>query len=197
MNRVGLFSGTFDPVHAGHVSFALQAMTAVRLDKICFLPERKPRTKQGAEHFAHRVAMLKAALRPYPKFDVLEYDDISFSVQRTLPKLRSMFPNARLVLLVGSDVVAHMESWPLIDRLFAEVELVVGMRKGQTVSQTKRYIAAWQQPPQTVTLINAYASDVSSGSVRAGIGGRRQVKGLLKSVAQYSNRHWLYVSLGG
>lgn len=196
MNRVGVFSGTFDPVHAGHIAFALQAMTAAKLDKLYFLPERKPRTKQGTEHFAHRLAMLKAAVRPYPDMDVLEFDDISFSVRRTLPKLRIMFSGAQLVLLVGSDVVPDMITWPLIGQLFSEIELVVGMRENQTVKETRSHIAAWQQPPKTVTLINAHAPDVSSSSIRAGIGSRKQVKGLLKSVAKYSNRHWLYVSFG-
>jgi nicotinate-nucleotide adenylyltransferase len=194
VRRVGIFSGTFNPVHAGHIAFALQAVEAADLDKMYFLPERKPRAKQGVEHFAHRIAMLKAAVRPYSKFDVLEFDDISFSTQRTLPKLKTLFPGAQLVLLVGSDVVPNMESWPLIDRLFSEVELVVGARKGQTIAATKQSIASWRQPPRTVTLIHSHAPDVSSSSIRAALGSQKQAKGLLRSVAKYSNHHWLYVS---
>lgn len=194
MKRIGIYSGTFNPVHAGHVAFALQAMQAAKLDTLYFLPERHPRHKKGVEHFAHRVAMLKQAVRPYPKFDVLELDDISFSVQRTLPKLQVLFAGGELVFLVGSDTVRHMAEWPHSNRLFADVELVVAMRRGQTVNETKQIIAAWPQSP-VVTLINSYAPDVSSTDVRRALQTRQPTKGLLKSVSRYSNHHWLYVSV--
>jgi cytidyltransferase-like protein len=61
-SRIGIYSGTFDPVHAGHMAFALQAMQEAKLDRLYFLPERRPRYKQGVEHFAHRVAMLERAI---------------------------------------------------------------------------------------------------------------------------------------
>jgi nicotinate-nucleotide adenylyltransferase len=70
-NRIGIYSGTFDPVHSGHISFALQSLKAAKLDKVYFLPERRPRNKQQVEHFGHRVAMLKRAIKPYPEFNVL------------------------------------------------------------------------------------------------------------------------------
>jgi len=191
--RVGIFSGTFNPVHAGHIAFALQTLEIAKLDKIYFLPERRPRDKKAVEHFAHRVAMLKRALKPYNRLDVLEFDDVSFSVGRTLPKLQHLFPGAELVFLVGSDVVLSMARWPLIGRLFENAELVIGMRHKQTVAAVKATIAAWQDPPP-VTLINSHAPEVSSSSVREALQTRKTTKGLLKSVARYSNHHWLYVS---
>ena len=80
MARVGIYAGTFDPVHVGHISFALQSLTAANLDSIYFAPERRPRNKQQVEHFAHRVAMIKRAIRPYRKFAILELVDTSFSI---------------------------------------------------------------------------------------------------------------------
>src|SRR5581483_3364510 len=88
MKRIGIYSGVFDPVHAGHIGFALQAVERAGLDKVYFLPERRPYHKQGVEHFGHRVAMLKRATRPHPALSVLELEDISFTVERTLPKLQ-------------------------------------------------------------------------------------------------------------
>lgn len=181
-------------MHAGHIAFALQAITAARLDQLYFLPERHSRRKKGVEHFGHRVAMLHRAILPHPKFDVLELHDISLSVQRTLPKLQTLFAGSTLVFLVGSDTVPHMADWPYIDRLFAEAEIVVGMRQDQTVKDTKQTIASWPQAP-TVTLINSHAPDVSSSEVRQALQTRQPAKGLLKSVSRYSNHHWLYVSV--
>src|SRR4051812_33685276 len=128
MPRIGIYAGTFDPVHAGHVTFALQAMEAAGLDKVYFLPERRPRNKQHVEHFGHRVAMLKRAAQPHPQFEVLELVDVSFSVERTLPKLRQQFADDELVFLFGSDVVVSLQSWPKSELLLKDNELVIGLR---------------------------------------------------------------------
>jgi len=192
--RIGVYSGTFNPVHVGHVAFALQALEVGELDEVYFLPERRPRGKEGVEHFAHRIAMLKQALKPHPKLHVLEFDDVSFSVQRTLPKLQKLWPEAQLTFLVGSDVVEQMAQWPHVTQLFQSSELIVGMRSRQTVADTKRMISTWSNAP-LVTLINSHAPDVSSSKVREALQTRTSAKGMLKSVSRYSNHHWLYVSL--
>src|SRR3982750_4185468 len=101
MARIGIYAGVFDPVHAGHIAFALQAGDKARLDKIYFLPERRPRHKQGVEHFGHRVAMLKRASKPHTKLDVLELEDISFNMERTLPRLQKKLKGEQLVFLFG------------------------------------------------------------------------------------------------
>ena len=128
MRRIGIYAGTFDPVHTGHVAFALQAMEKAKLDKLYFLPERRPRHKKGVEHFGHRVAMLQRAVKPHPKFAVLELDDVSFSIERTLPRLKREFLSDQLVFLFGSDAIQHLGNWPLAERLLASSELVIGLR---------------------------------------------------------------------
>jgi nicotinate-nucleotide adenylyltransferase len=193
--RIGIYAGTFDPVHAGHVAFALQAMHHAKLDELYFLPERRPRRKQSVEHFAHRVAMLERAARPYPKIGVIELVDINFTVERTLPKLQQRFKDSQLVFLVGSDSVKWLPEWPNAERLLSATELVVGVRKGDNVADMKRTIAAWPQQPQALIIFKSYAADVSSRIVRDGLRQRQVPRGLLQSVARYSDRHWLYVSL--
>src|SRR5215469_15176515 len=101
--RIGIYTGVFNPVHTGHIAFALQAMKVAKLDSVVFVPERNPRFKPEAEHFAHRVAMLKRAVRPHLSMAVLELVDRHFTVQRTWPQLESIFAGDTLVLLTGSD----------------------------------------------------------------------------------------------
>ena len=197
MLRIGIYAGTFDPVHAGHVSFALQALEAVKLDKIYFLPERRPRNKQHVEHFGHRVAMLKRAARPHPQFDVLELVDVSFDMERTLPKLQQQFGGCRLVFLLGSDLVPGLQDWPRSDRLLAGNELVIGLRHKDKRESLHKIIEDWPTQPKAVTLFPSYAPEVSSGGVREALRKRQPAKGLLSSVERYSDHHWLYVSLGG
>jgi nicotinate-nucleotide adenylyltransferase len=195
MSRIGIYAGTFDPVHAGHVTFALQALKAAKLDKIYFLPERRPRAKQQVEHFGHRVAMLRRALQPHPQFDVLELVDISFSVERTLPFLLTQFPDSQLVFLFGSDVVPGLASWPKAERLLKSGEFVIGLRSQDKTDDIKAVIEAWPTQPAAVTLFESFAPDVSSGKVREALRRRKPAKGLLKSVERYSDHNWLYISL--
>lgn len=195
MARIGIYAGTFDPVHAGHIAFALQSLQAARLDKVYFLPERRPRAKQQVEHFGHRVAMLNRALKPYPEFGVLEFVDVSFSVERTLPGLRRKFFGDDLVFLFGSDVITGLASWPNAGKLLKAGELVIGLRFKDDRASIHKIVEEWPVQPSSVTVFESYAPEVSSGKVREALRKRQTAAGLLKSVERYSNRNWLYVSL--
>lgn len=193
--RIGIYAGTFDPVHSGHMAFALQALQAANLDKVYFLPERRPRNKQQVEHFGHRMAMLNRAAKPYPEFEVLEMVDISFSAERTLPRLRNLFPKAELIFLFGSDVVAGLSAWPHAEKLLGAGEIVVGLRFHDDRESIRSIVEKWSVQPRAVTIFDSFAPKVSSGQVRQALRRRQTAEGLLKSVERYSDRHWLYVSL--
>lgn len=188
MQRIGIFAGTFNPVHLGHVQFALQAAEKAKLDVVYFLPERRPRNKPNVEHFGHRVAMLRQACLPWRQLEVLELPDVSFTVRTTLPRLRSYFgDSAQLVLLCGSDVAMSMSDWPGSSRLLASTEIAVGVRD----------VNADDFPikPQALHIIHDEVANVSSTQIRSALQSGKRAPGLLASVARYSNRHWLYVSL--
>jgi nicotinate-nucleotide adenylyltransferase len=197
IKRIGIYAGTFDPVHAGHLAFALQALQAAKLDTVYFLPERRPRRKTGVEHLAHRVAMLRQALKPYPQFAVLELPDVSFSVRYTLPRLRERFAGQELLFLFGSDIISHLPDWPQAERFIARHELIIGVRGRDDQAMAQQAITAWPFTPRAVTLLRSYAPGVSSGKIREGLRRGRPAAGSLPSVARYSNRHWLYVRLSG
>jgi nicotinate-nucleotide adenylyltransferase len=188
--RIGIFAGTFDPIHSGHINFALLAAEQAGLDTIYFMPERRPRHKKYVEHYGHRVAMARRALKPHPKLEVLETDDISFTVGRTLRRLESQFAGKELVFLAGSDVAPFIAAWQHGEKLLARHELVVGLRG------TDRSTLQLGIMPKDLHLIADTTHDVSSGLVREALRTRQSVRGLLASVAQYSNRNWLYVSVG-
>jgi nicotinate-nucleotide adenylyltransferase len=193
--RIGIYSGTFDPVHAGHIAFALQAAQTVKLDKVYFMPERRPRYKHGVEHFGHRVAMLRRATKPYRQFDVMETVDISFSVERTLPKLREQFKGAQLVFLAGSDAALQIPTWPLSERLLETSELVIGLRQADSGARIDESMAAWDVQPLKTHIFTSFAPTYSSRKVREALYRQQHAPGLLASVRQYSNHHWLYVSV--
>jgi len=195
MFRIGLYAGAFDPVHSGHISFALQAKESAELDKIYFLPERKPRLKPNVEHYGHRVAMLKQALKPYAYFAVHEMVEARFTVSKTLPQLITSFSDDQLVFLFGSDVIPGLASWTNASKLIGDREFVVGLRSNDDRETTKRIIDNWEALPRAVTIFDSYAPSVTSQAIRTALGNRQTTAGLLKSVERYSDHNWLYVSL--
>jgi nicotinate-nucleotide adenylyltransferase len=194
IKRIGIYAGTFDPVHTGHIAFALQSLQVADLDAVYFLPERQPRNKQGVEHFAHRVAMLRRAAQPHPQFHVLELPDVNFSTERTIPRLRHIFPDEQLVFLFGSDIVSNLMNWPKAESLLRHCELVIGVRDQDDVIKIQKQISEWPIQPADLIIFPSFAPHVSSGSIREALRSRTYVKGLLSSVQRYSDHHWLYVS---
>jgi nicotinate-nucleotide adenylyltransferase len=193
--RVGIFAGTFDPVHVGHITFALQAIEEADLDHVLFVPERRPRGKLAPEHFGHRVAMIRHCLQPHSKLAVLEVDEPNLTVNRSLPHLYAATDDADLVLLVGSDVVDEMIGWPDIDRLLSQISLVVGVRGGESAEAVELQVASWAVQPRDLTIFESFAPEVSSGAIRDGLRTGRSAAGVLDSVRRYSRENWLYVSI--
>jgi nicotinate (nicotinamide) nucleotide adenylyltransferase len=192
--RIGIYAGVFDPVHAGHVSFALQALQAGNLDQVIFMPERRPRQKPSVEHYAHRVAMLKSALAPHPDLAVMEVVDRHFSVKRMLPMLHYLFKDAEFVFLMGSDAFLALPLWQHAERLMQTCEFVVGMRSNDQKSLVEQSIGTWPTAPPSLMIFDSFSPDVSSARIRLALQKNQSTDGLLHSVRSYAKREWLYVS---
>lgn len=192
--RIGIYAGAFDPVHAGHVAFALQAIEAAHLDQVVFLPERRPRNKPGVEHFAHRIAMLKTALALHPDLAVMELVDKCFTVRRTLPALERVFRDAELIFLMGSDAALSIPAWPQAERLLSSSELVVGVRSLHQHEEVAREVANWDVSPKSLVIFDSFAPGISSSKIRHALRANSHTAGLLSSVHRYAEREWLYVS---
>lgn len=129
MQRVGIFSGTFDPVHDGHVAFARQALRAYKLDRIFFLVEPRPRRKQGVKAFQHRQKMVDLAIADDPSFGSIVLEQARFTVHQTLPILQARFKGSELFMLMGDDMLHHLGDWPHVDELLKQVGFLIGRRR--------------------------------------------------------------------
>jgi len=166
--RIGVLSGTFDPVHCGHVAFAMAAIRQCGLDKVIFLPERSPRGKVGVSNFEHRLSMLKLAVRQSNKLDVVASDEQRFTVQQTLPALQAQFKYASLVLLCGSDLVRTFGfRWPGLETLLAQCELAVGLRAGESQADLEVFLSSLAIEPR-LTFVEGLNTHLSATQVRAG-----------------------------
>lgn len=133
--RVGIFGGTFDPIHLGHLIVAEQARDRLRLDRIVFVPARVPPHKRGAVAGAeHRYRMTCLAAGDNPGFEVsdveLRREGPSYTVD-TLRAFRAISPgDAQLHLLLGADSARDLEQWKDVDALLEDSTVVVCGRPG-------------------------------------------------------------------
>lgn len=131
--KIGIFAGTFDPIHQGHIAFAKAALNT-GLEKVMFLPEPRPRRKQGVKALEHRRAMVRIAIANEPDLGMIVLEQARFTPHETLPKLQARFPGYKLVLLFGGDVVSHIANWPHVKTLVNAAELMIASRLQDTAS---------------------------------------------------------------
>lgn len=193
--RIGIYAGTFDPVHSGHISFALQALSVAKLDEVHFLPERTPRSKAGVEHYGHRVAMLRQAIKPYADLSLLELVDKQFTTTRTLQHLTQTFGKNRFVFLMGSDAFVRMSEWAKVSQITEYCDFIVSIRSANELQAVLAAIEYLHIPSKAITIVDSLRPEVSSTKLRHAIRYNVSVGGLLTSVARYAKREWLYASI--
>ncbi|MBQ8514542.1 MAG: nicotinate (nicotinamide) nucleotide adenylyltransferase [Ruminococcus sp.] len=129
MKRIGIYGGSFDPVHNGHLHLAETARKRLRLDEVIFVPAHVSPFKQektGTADGMHRMAMLELALEDKPGLTVSDYElrqeGVSYTVH-TLRHFRALYPEEQLVLLMGSDMLLSFQRWYCWPELMKLAEL--------------------------------------------------------------------------
>jgi nicotinate-nucleotide adenylyltransferase len=128
--KIGLYGGTFDPVHHGHLILARQALEQLGLDRLVFIPAAQSpfKTGQALTSGRHRFEMVKLAIQGEAYFaaDDLEIERTgpSYSID-TVNTYRQVFPGAELFWLIGEDHVPSLPKWHRIDELKDRVRFVV------------------------------------------------------------------------
>lgn len=137
--RIGVFGGSFDPVHHGHLIVAQEARRALSLTEVRFVPAREQPFKAGRHHAAveDRLAMLRLAIEGVPGFvaDARECrrPGPSYTID-TLRELRTEFPEAALCLLVGADTARDFPKWRDAEAIRRLATLVILTRPGATAT---------------------------------------------------------------
>ena len=169
--NIGLFGGTFDPIHRGHLALAQAARERCKLSRVLFVPANVPPHKQSQplSAFPHRYAMIALATAPTKNFEpsLLEapgdLDSISPTREKkNLPKpnytidtirnLKQSFKKAdRLFLLIGIDAFADIAKWHQPEALFRECEFVVASRPGFSLADVANALPASLRPREEVT----------------------------------------------
>jgi nicotinate-nucleotide adenylyltransferase len=191
--RVGIFGGSFDPVHNAHVALAQQALDQLALDEVIWMPAGQPWQKRRAlAPVAHREAMVALAIEGEPRFTLSRIETRrtgpSYTVD-TVRELDLLRPGTHWHLLIGADQYAAFHTWHGWQELLGRVTLAVAGRDA-VAAATPADPAVPRLPHETVSLPTM---PVSSTDIRTRVARGEPIDGLAPAaVARYIARHHLY-----
>lgn len=197
--RLGLFGGTFDPPHIGHLEVAMQVRSALSLDRVIMIVANQPWQKVGSRPISEptdRLAMTRAAVAGLDGIEVssmeIERGGPSFMID-TLEDLAGQFPGAELFLIVGADAAAGLHTWHRFDELAALATLVIVDRPGETdAADTSGWPMPWHDG-HGVRRLEIRTTDISSSQLRAALlEGAEDPGHLPEAVLTYIREHRMY-----
>ena len=189
--RVGIFGGTFDPVHMGHLLMAEEAVERLRLDRLIFLPAGRPAHKRDRSitPVEHRIAMLRLAVRGNPCFAVSRLEADHEGVTYTVDSLErfAKLERAELYFVMGQDSLDEFRTWRDPDRILALARLAVvprGEMERPSLDAAVRRRVVFLKPPRI---------GIAASEIRRRLGRKRTARYWLPdSVLAYIKRHGLY-----
>lgn len=195
--RIGIYGGSFNPVHNGHIHLALTAAEEFGLDRIYLVPSKKSPHRSSDEYASDkdRIEMLRLACRVSGKLEVssyeLENDRVSYSVY-TVRHFRELFPDAELFLLVGSDMLLSFDKWFCYEEILTQVELCVVSRNEGDLDELHRYAEKLGKSDR-IHISCVAPIEVSSTEIRKKIAKNKNFSCYLdKNVVQYITMRGLY-----
>lgn len=199
--RVGVFGGTFDPVHLGHLILAEQCREQAALDQVLFVPALLPphKQRQSLTPFSQRVEMLQLAISGHSAFriDELEKDRAgpSYTVD-TLTQLHQQRPSDEFCFIIGSDSLHDLHLWYQPKRILELATLLVVARADFSVFPTmelKRSLQLDDAFPLRYQVIEMPLITIASRDIRQRIGEGRSVRYLIpRAVEMYVAEKNLY-----
>lgn len=175
--KIGIYGGSFNPIHRGHIALARQILRKARLDEVWFLVTPLNPFKQLSSDLLdddERLAMARKALADEPHLIASDYE---FHLPRpsytwdTLQALRADYPTYNFSLIIGADNWAAFQRWYHADDIISHHSVIVYPREGSPVDASTL--------PPSVTLVNTRLYNISSTEIRQRISQGRPVRRLL------------------
>ncbi|MBQ9757267.1 MAG: nicotinate-nucleotide adenylyltransferase [Clostridia bacterium] len=197
--RIGVFGGTFNPPHFGHLHLAREAMEKAALDKMIFIPCAIPPHKPNLKipDGEHRLSMVKLATMGDARFSVsdieIEAGGKSYTA-KTLERLEKIYPHDRLCFIVGADSLCEMEGWFCPGEIFRRAEIVVAMRGGMNESFLDAAISLLRQKYKArITKISMAEMEISSSEIRRRIQNGENIADMVcEEVIDYIEKTQIY-----
>ena len=200
MKKLGLFGGTFDPIHHGHLHIARAFANELQLDMVIFLPAGKPYHKNTlCTPAQHRIAMIELAIADDTRFAVSDCDVVRQGATYTFDTIqifRQQFPNTQLYWLLGMDSLLKLHTWKRWQTLVQQTHIAVAARPNEHLATAPPELHAWLgQALQngSLHLLQAPLNAISSSELRQRLSQHQNTDELLPpQVIQYIKHHHLY-----
>ncbi|MEK6684748.1 MAG: nicotinate-nucleotide adenylyltransferase [Nitrospirota bacterium] len=218
--RVGIFGGTFNPIHQGHLAIAEEVLKTVGLDWVLLIPAGRPPHKKGRKVLPakHRLAMARLAVQGHARMEASDLEITrrgkSYTIE-TVKALERNYPKGtEFYLILGLDAFLEFDSWRSPDDLMARCHIVVVSRPGYRFSDLFRLDFLSRTDPASLNeldagrrsrleillssgtrliLIRVTAHDVSATQIRDHLSGGKRFKNLLPPLVEsYIMNHGLY-----
>ncbi|MEE8558679.1 MAG: nicotinate-nucleotide adenylyltransferase [Myxococcota bacterium] len=207
---LGVFGGTFNPVHFAHLRVAEEVREALGLARILWVPAADPPHKRGdTAPVRHRLEMVRIATATNPCFEVLDLElrrrGPSYTVD-TLRELLERYPGAHLWFVIGTDAIEEIESWSRPDEVFEIASMAVVSRPGRPrvpleTLLPRRLAAPFRVGPNglehqsghELRLVPVSSLEISASDVRRRVERGASIRYLIpEPVIEYIDKHQLY-----
>jgi nicotinate-nucleotide adenylyltransferase len=195
LSRIGIFGGSFDPVHHTHLALADVALTHLKLDRLLWVPVGQPWQKSSQlVRAADRAAMVQLAIAHEPRFQLESCELLRTGPSYTVDTVRELrgraeFAGAQWFLIIGQDQFAQFHTWHGWEELARMVTLAVANRAGEAPQSNPEVAAA----SGAVIVLPLPPSNVSATGVRLRIALGQDVSAMVpEAVARYIEEHGLY-----
>lgn len=197
--RIGVFGGTFDPIHSGHLVIAEDVRRELGLDEVLFVPAGQPwlKAERDVTEAAHRLemAMLATALNPHFNVSTIELErpGPTYTVD-TIAELKSgVAAGAELCFILGLDALAELPQWKDPERLVNMCRLVGVRRPGYEKLDLRPLESAVPGASEWVMMVDTPLIDVSATDIRSRVSQGISIRGLVpQTVEDYIAQHGLY-----
>ena len=199
MPRIGLFGGTFDPIHNGHLHIARSFADELDLESVILLPAGDPyhkTTPRTAAH--HRLAMAEIAAQADSRLAVSDCDIVrqgATYTHDTVQIFRQHFPAAELWLLIGMDSLLQLHTWHRWQNLMRQCRIAAAPRPGSSLAQAPAPLQNWLAealPQGRLHILQAEPLPISSSQIRQQLAAEHTSPDIPTAVLDYIHQHQLY-----
>ena len=212
--RLGLFGGTFDPIHVGHLDVAEAARAAVLLPRVCLIPSGSPPHRFGGPQASaqDRMAMVRLAVKERAGFDASDSEMLrpgqSYTVDTLQEFHRHGWAPSQLFFIMGADAFADLATWRAFPEVMAAAHFVVVRRPGtgwpvpiteHPAVRSRLCTPDTMRPDASETAIihvEAHTRDVAASTIRQYVAAGKSIDDWVPPlVAEYIAEHYLYTSV--
>ena len=199
--RIGIFGGTFDPIHQAHLTLGEIAYRQFGLDEIWFMPSKQPPHKldKPVSPVEHRFAMVRLATADTPYFQCSGFElglpGKSYTAN-TLTTLNQLYPDAQFYFIMGGDSLFALEEWHKPEVVLKQAVILAAVREDHDTAQMQEQIDYLSEKYEAdIRLLYMPRMEVSSSDIRRRIRQRKSIEDMVcEPVMRYIRDHKLYIS---